>query len=234
MVFYHRTMEFKKKESAKTTSSYWNSLIMKKINSLEIIAVSGIINEMMNYLSNIHLDKDVCAKLVFDVYYFYCHYIIDNNILDLKNVIETDHNVVYNTVKQFEKFSMLESWIKSNVEIIYNRYMLYYKTNIIGSIKVYVALNITVNLTLKKLSEYYGVSSSYISNIFKRSEGIPLKKYINNVRLKKGRDYLVNTNMKIKDICEIIGYSSPEHFSRSFKECYGLSPYQYRQSFQDK
>lgn len=44
------------------------------------------------------------------------------------------------------------------------------------------------------------------------------------------KELLESTNIPISRICEIIGYSSPEHFSRIFKREYQVSPSDYRKS----
>ena len=44
------------------------------------------------------------------------------------------------------------------------------------------------------------------------------------------KELLESTNIPISRICEIIGYSSPEHFSRIFKKEYQVSPSDYRKS----
>ena len=45
-----------------------------------------------------------------------------------------------------------------------------------------------------------------------------------------GKELLESTNIPISQICRIIGYSSPEHFSRIFKKEYQVSPSDYRKS----
>ncbi len=46
----------------------------------------------------------------------------------------------------------------------------------------------------------------------------------------RGKELLESTNIPIRQICGIIGYGSPEHFSRVFKKEYHVSPSDYRKS----
>ena len=41
-------------------------------------------------------------------------------------------------------------------------------------------------------------------------------------------DYLTNTNLKISEIAERVGYNSADHFSRVFRKTYNMSPLEYR------
>ena len=41
-------------------------------------------------------------------------------------------------------------------------------------------------------------------------------------------DYLTNTNLKVSEIAEKVGYNSADHFSRVFRKTYHMSPQEYR------
>lgn len=231
-VFHHDFIgKINKANTCEMTSEYWIKRIKEHGKSLNISEISALINEMLSFTRSVCLQKSKCHELVYDVYYYYINYLGTNNIIEIKEGIETDHKAIYRIIQQFDRFHKLQVWIQKNMEVIKQKYILKYKSNMIDIIKPYISLNLADDLSLDSIAEHYNVNSSYISYLFKRSEGIPLKKYINNIRLEKAKDYLINTNIKIKDICDITGYNNPEHFSRTFKNAYGKSPNQYRQMF---
>ena len=39
---------------------------------------------------------------------------------------------------------------------------------------------------------------------------------------------LLYTKIKISELAELVGYSTPEHFSYAFKKYYGISPVEYK------
>ena len=51
---------------------------------------------------------------------------------------------------------------------------------------------------------------------------------IKNLRLRDAKNLLINTNQKINEIAEQIGYNSADHFSRVFRQTYGMSPAEFR------
>ena len=66
-------------------------------------------------------------------------------------------------------------------------------------------------------------------NVFgKEIEGsIPVKMTVSDVET-----LLKTTGYTLQEICEIIGYDSCAHFSRTFKKRYGLSPSEFRKQRQ--
>lgn len=73
-----------------------------------------------------------------------------------------------------------------------------------------------------------GRSSFYAK--FKELIGVTPNEYINSYRLKKAALWLVHDETKnISEIADVLGFGSPNYFCRKFKECYGVSPTQYRQ-----
>lgn len=73
-------------------------------------------------------------------------------------------------------------------------------------------------------------SRSYLSSLFKQETGIGYKDYLNEVRISHAISLLENTDIKVQDVSDQVGFSNVEHFSRTFKNRTGLSPSQYSRS----
>ncbi|QSH42069.1 AraC family transcriptional regulator [Lentisphaerota bacterium ZTH] len=83
-------------------------------------------------------------------------------------------------------------------------------------------------LTLEEMSEALNLTPPYFCRLFKNKTGHSPVDYFIRLKIQRACNYLNFTNMKIKDICDEIGYSDPYYFSRSFKKIMGVSPAQYR------
>lgn len=95
----------------------------------------------------------------------------------------------------------------------------------------YVNENLCDNtLSLVRIADALGLHRSYLSNIFKSTYGENLSAYIERLRIEKARDMIKNTDMKIWDIAEAVGYTSDASFRRAFKRITGLTPGEYRES----
>ena len=55
-----------------------------------------------------------------------------------------------------------------------------------------------------------------------------LNRYIRVFRMKKAKELLKNTNMKVAQVSENVGFANVSYFCRSFREYYGSSPESYR------
>lgn len=83
-------------------------------------------------------------------------------------------------------------------------------------------------MTQSQISEAMGVTSSYLSGIFKKTMGISMVRYITMFRMEKAREMLLQSGKDIWEIAEQVGYHDEYYFSRCFKKQYGFSPIQMR------
>ena len=86
-------------------------------------------------------------------------------------------------------------------------------------------------VTLSGLCEMFNYSEPHLCNLIKQNSGYTFSELIRSLRLNHAVAYLINTNMKIFEIAEAVGYNSADHFSRMFRAEYKLSPQQYRQKY---
>jgi two-component system response regulator YesN len=96
-------------------------------------------------------------------------------------------------------------------------------------IKEYINLNYKdKNLSVKSISESVFLSVSYLCTYFKNETGITLNQYITDFRIKKAMTLLADTNMKIVDVSNAVGYRDSNYFAKIFKKQTGLSPKEYK------
>lgn len=77
-----------------------------------------------------------------------------------------------------------------------------------------------------------GLSASYLHRLF-REESTPLMRYVWNQRLERARDMLRTSKqdrLRVDEVAWRCGFSSAAHFSRLFRQHYGFSPRQFRES----
>ncbi|WP_435257874.1 GlxA family transcriptional regulator [Thioclava sp. FR2] len=71
------------------------------------------------------------------------------------------------------------------------------------------------------------LSRRQIERLFNRYLGVTPVRYMNDLRLQRGRALLAETDMSVTDVAIACGYASTSHFSKSFRLKYGLSPYRF-------
>ena len=85
-------------------------------------------------------------------------------------------------------------------------------------------------MNVNLLSNVFGVSSAYISVIFKKEKNENLIDRIINKRLEVSRELLRTTDLSIKTISTMVGYNNQYYFSASFKKKYGIVPSLWKQN----
>lgn len=60
---------------------------------------------------------------------------------------------------------------------------------------------------------------------------ITLGNFIRNIRIQKAAQLLKQHEITITEIAYEVGYKNPKHFSKSFKEFYGLCPSEYQKKY---
>ena len=83
-------------------------------------------------------------------------------------------------------------------------------------------------VTLASLAELFHYSEPHLCTLIKQNTGHTFTGLIKRLRLAEAIDYLTNTNLKIGEIAEKVGYNSADHFSRGVRSTYKMSPQEYR------
>lgn len=99
---------------------------------------------------------------------------------------------------------------------------------VISLITSHIENNYAKDLYLESIADEIGLSSKYISRIFKEITGTSITDYISLIRMSKAKEMLLNTDLKIGDIAQQIGIESRTTFLRIFKKHEGISPMDYR------
>ncbi len=92
----------------------------------------------------------------------------------------------------------------------------------------YMEQNFQNNISIEEIAEICGINRSYLGKIFRNSVGRSPQEFLMNYRMVKATELLKLTTLSIADIGNAVGYSNPLHFSRAFKNVYGVSPREWR------
>lgn len=84
-------------------------------------------------------------------------------------------------------------------------------------------------LTVNIIADRFGRNRAYLSRRFHREKEVTLQKFLIQEKLRRGTLLLRNERqLSIREITEILGFSSSEYFIRIFKRQYGLTPNRFR------
>ena len=80
----------------------------------------------------------------------------------------------------------------------------------------------------KSLHQNYVGTEHILLGLIKEGTGRTFLQIIRDIKLNQACRALRETNLSIPSICELVGYETPEHFMRTFKKAYGMTPGEYR------
>jgi two-component system response regulator YesN len=83
-------------------------------------------------------------------------------------------------------------------------------------------------INLSEVAFAMNITPEHISSLFTKELGVNFSTYIKDFKLKKAKELLLGTNLKLFEIAEQTGYSDAKYFSRVFKDTQGVLPTEYR------
>lgn len=93
----------------------------------------------------------------------------------------------------------------------------------IERVREYIDTNLEGDLSLEQVAQAVGISSFYLSKLFRKITGVNFKNYVIQTRMEKAKRLLSAGNRNIKEVAQMVGYSDVSYFSRAFKEFSGIS-----------
>lgn len=92
----------------------------------------------------------------------------------------------------------------------------------------FIEQNFQNAISVEDIAACCGLNRSYFGKIFHESMGKSPQDFLISYRMTKAAELLKLTDLSITDISNAVGYPNPLHFSRAFKNVYGISPRQWR------
>ncbi|QRG66581.1 response regulator transcription factor [Brevibacillus choshinensis] len=99
---------------------------------------------------------------------------------------------------------------------------------IIRKVKAFIQDHTDGDLRLQTLADFVHLNPIYLSQLFKAQTGENVSDYVTRMRMKRAKQLLRETSLKIYDISRLVGYQSPKHFMIVFKKEVGMTPGGYR------
>lgn len=95
--------------------------------------------------------------------------------------------------------------------------------------KVYIQHHYMKNISLDDVAEYLDLHPNYVSSLVKRETEQTFVQYLRSVRIDKAKVLLHDLpNLPLEQVARTIGFDSPSHFYKVFKQQIGITPGSYR------
>lgn len=98
----------------------------------------------------------------------------------------------------------------------------------VASICRYIRAHYAEHVTLAKIEDVNYMAASSVSRLFKKETGMLFSEYLQSVRIEEACRLLANSDERIIDIAEKVGYTDLKFFGELFRRRMGMTPREYR------
>ena len=104
------------------------------------------------------------------------------------------------------------------------------ENEIIRRAQQFITTHIREKLSVPLVAQQVEVSPSYLTALFHKNLQISPGEYIRRIKLQESKQMIRENNLSFTEIAAQLQYSTVHHFSRQFKEKFGITPTEYAKS----
>lgn len=104
----------------------------------------------------------------------------------------------------------------------------------IYQVKKYIHSNFHQQITMKSIASKFYINPVYMGQLFKKTYGVYFKDYVLQVRIQEAKRLLRQSDMRIYEVAERVGFNNPDYFVTQFEKIVGKTPSQYRKQLTNK
>ncbi len=103
-------------------------------------------------------------------------------------------------------------------------------SDVVQTVCKYIKEHLGQHITVDELAEQVNLSKFYFIRLFKRYMGVSPYQYVQIMRINRAKDLLLTSQLRISEISDIVGFSSPTRFVKFFSELTGVHPTKFRKT----
>lgn len=109
------------------------------------------------------------------------------------------------------------------------RFIVDCKNETLHKIVEYIQDNYSEQITVIDLSAQFDINERSMRHLFNKHIGLSPNQFINRVKIDKAIEMLsrCRPNYSIKEVCYMCGFTTPQYFSKIFKQIVGVTPGDY-------
>ena len=104
---------------------------------------------------------------------------------------------------------------------------------IVEEVSRYIRMHLSEDLNVEDIAGQVYLNPDYLTRIFKKETGTSLIKFIIQERMYMARKLLCETSLSVNGIALEVGFSDYSHFTKTFRQMFGMTPSVYRQKMKE-
>ncbi|WP_342421128.1 AraC family transcriptional regulator [Paenibacillus sp. FSL E2-0178] len=197
------------------------------LNFLDAGDLAGIFKELQSIRSQIASEENISYDNIMFIYY----QLMGATIKHLReNHISTGRMVmgrgnVYSILAAMDTLDELEEYLHGFfTEIVQSLDRSTSETNHAERIIHYLKKNFREEIVFEDMAKEIGISYSYMRKIVYEQTGNSMIDFVNQLRIEKAKELLLDTECSIKQIAAEVGYYNVQSFNRFFRKYEGMPP----------
>ncbi|OPH50030.1 DNA-binding response regulator [Paenibacillus ferrarius] len=141
--------------------------------------------------------------------------------------------LILDGLSRYRTLERMETWMLQMIKGIIAfklEHNIMKKKDVIAEIKEYVSKHYADAISLAELSARFFINPYYLSQLFKQKTGDTYLTFLAQTRINKSKELLEKTDLKVYEICQMVGYSDPQYFAKLFEKLTGCKPSEYRRN----
>lgn len=148
----------------------------------------------------------------------------------LSEVFDTNAGIIEFIESRFYLYEIIQ-YISDTLDVAMN--MIYCRQageSVIDDVISYIDRFYAQPLTLEELAAQFGYNSGYLGRLFTKTTGCGFTYYLNECRIKKAKELLLEGKYKVYEVSQLVGYSDVDYFGRKFRKHAGLTPAEFKKT----
>lgn len=207
--------------------------IYTALRNLEYESTERLIEKTFNKIVTLRLSSKstqiICVELINIV-----NKVSKDTGIEMSKLYASEDNP-YNMIQKYETLEEIKNWVLSlNRKLIamLERIKIDNRLSRITKKAVeFIQRNFGKDLSLIDAADFAGVSSSYLSRLFKEECRMGFAEYLNHVRVENAKLHIENGELKLKEIVSQVGFNNYNYFFKVFKEVSGMTPLEYELAY---
>lgn len=100
--------------------------------------------------------------------------------------------------------------------------------NIVKKMGIFIQKNYSKDLKLEAMAKMFGYNSAYLGKAYKKATGESFNTTLDKVRITNAKKLLLNTDLKVYQISEKVGFYNKDYFYLKFKKYVGMTPKEFK------
>ncbi|HEY5584438.1 MAG TPA: response regulator transcription factor [Ruminiclostridium sp.] len=195
----------------------------------ELQSINSVIKDIFTKFHNIeNLNPSAIRNITVTILFSMVNFVRSLNS-NTSTVFE-DANELFFNVYKFETLYDLENWLKEMaltcINILDSEE--HKQSPSIRKILSYLNSHYNNDINLKTVASEFELNAFYLGQLFKSEVGDSFTNYLNNLRINRAKELIMEGKYKNNEIAEKVGYINTNYFSTIFKKATGMSPTEFK------